>query len=45
MEQDIQMLKQKMAELVNSEDVQYDDIYKIKLEMDNIIDKYYFEQM
>lgn len=45
MEQDIQMLKQKMAELVNSEDVQYDDIYKIKLEMDNIIDKYYFEQI
>lgn len=45
MEQDIQMLKQRMAELVNSDDVQYDDIYKIKLEMDDIIDKYYFEQI
>lgn len=45
MEQDIQKLKQRMAELIQSENLQYDDIYKIKLEMDDLIDKYYFEQI
>lgn len=45
MEQDIQKLKQRMAELVQNENLQYDDIYKIKLEMDDLIDKYYFEQI
>lgn len=45
MEQDIQILKQRMSELISSEDVKYEDIYKMKLEMDALIDKYYFEQM
>ncbi|MCI5892993.1 MAG: Spo0E family sporulation regulatory protein-aspartic acid phosphatase [Clostridiales bacterium] len=45
MEQDIQKLKQRMAELVKNDNLQYDDIYKIKLEMDDLIDKYYFEQV
>ncbi len=45
MEQDIQKLKQRMAELVKSDELNYDDIYKIKLEMDDLIDKYYFEQI
>jgi len=45
MEQDIQKLKQRMAELISRDDLKYDDIYKIKLEMDDIIDKYYFEQI
>ena len=45
MEQDIQVLRQRMAELVKNENLKYDDIYKMKLEMDDIIDKYYFEQM
>ena len=34
-----------MAELVKNENLKYDDIYKMKLEMDDIIDKYYFEQI
>ncbi|PWL84324.1 MAG: hypothetical protein DBY15_01865 [Clostridiales bacterium] len=45
MEQDIQVLRQRMAELVKNENLKYDDIYKMKLEMDDIIDKYYFEQI
>ena len=45
MEQDIQVLRQRMAELVKNESLKYDDIYKMKLEMDDIIDKYYFEQI
>ena len=45
MEQDIQVLSQRMAELVKNENLKYDDIYKMKLEMDDIIDKYYFEQI
>ena len=45
MEQDIQVLRQRMAELVKNENLKYDDIYKMKLEMDEIIDKYYFEQI
>ncbi|HIV86190.1 MAG TPA: hypothetical protein H9900_05200 [Candidatus Monoglobus merdigallinarum] len=45
MEKDIQELKQHMAELVSSDNINYDDIYKMKLEMDVLIDKYYFEQM
>ncbi len=45
MEQDIQILKQRMAELLSSDDVKYEDIYKMKLEMDALIDKYYFENI
>ena len=45
MEQYIQVLRQRMAELVKNENLKYDDIYKMKLEMDDIIDKYYFEQI
>lgn len=45
MEQDIQILKQRMAELVNSDELKYEDIYKMKLEMDALIDKYYFENI
>ena len=45
MEQDIQVLRQRMAELVKNENLKYYDIYKMKLEMDDIIDKYYFEQI
>ena len=45
MEQDIQVLRQRMAELVKNENLKYDDIYKMKLEIDDIIDKYYFEQI
>lgn len=45
MEQEIQKLKQRMAELASCEELKYDDIYKIKLEMDDLIDKYYFEQV
>ena len=45
MEQDIQVLRQRMAELVKNENLKYDDIYKMKLAMDDIIDKYYFEQI
>lgn len=45
MEKDIQELKQRMAELVQNDNLKYEDIYKMKLEMDDIIDKYYFEQM
>lgn len=45
MEQDIQKLKQRMAELIKNDDLNYDDIYKIKLEMDDLIDKYYFDHM
>ena len=45
MEQDIQVLRQRMTELVKNENLKYDDIYKMKLEMDDIIDKYYFEQI
>ncbi len=45
MEQDIQKLKQRMAELAQNDNLRYEDIYKIKLEMDDMIDKYYFEQM
>lgn len=45
LEQDIQVLRQRMAELVKNENLKYDDIYKMKLEMDDIIDKYYFEQI
>ena len=45
MEQDIQVLRQRMGELVKNENLKYDDIYKMKLEMDDIIDKYYFEQI
>lgn len=37
------MIRQRMAELANNEMLEYDDIYKIKLEMDDLIDKYYFE--
>ena len=44
-EQDIQVFIQRMAELVKNENLKYDDIYKMKLEMDDIIDKYYFEQI
>lgn len=45
MEQDIQVLRQRLVELVKNENLKYDDIYKMKLEMDDIIDKYYFEQI
>ena len=45
MEKDIMELKQRMAELVANDNLQYDDIYRIKLEMDVLIDKYYFEQI
>ena len=45
MENDIMILKQRMAELVNNDNLKYDDIYKMKLEMDVIIDKYYFDEM
>lgn len=45
MEQDIQMIRQRMVELASNETLEYDDIYRIKLEMDNLIDKYYFEQI
>lgn len=45
MEQDIQKIRQRMAELLSSENLKYEDIYKMKLEMDALIDKYYFENI
>ena len=45
MEQDLQILKQRLSELVSNETLKYEDVYKIKLEMDDLIYKYYFEQM
>ncbi len=45
MEQDLQILKQRLTELVSNETLKYEDVYKIKLEMDDLIDKYYFEQV
>ncbi len=45
LEQDIQVLKERMAELLTHDTINYKDIYKIKIEMDELIDKYYFEQM
>ena len=45
MEQDLQILKERLSELVSNETLKYEDVYKIKLEMDDLIDKYYFDQI
>ncbi len=43
MEHDFAILKNKLMELVQKEKLSYDDIYRLKLEMDILIDQYYFE--
>lgn len=43
MEHDLAVLKLKMLELVQKEQLSYEDVYRLKLEMDVLIDEYYFE--
>lgn len=43
LENDFDVLKQKLAELAKKESLSYDDIYRLKLDMDVLIDRYYFE--
>ena len=45
MQHDFDLLKQKMAELSRRETVDYKEVYRLKLELDKWIEKYYFENM
>lgn len=45
MQQDFEEIKKKMNDLFQQEKVDYKEVYKLKLELDEWIEKYYFENI
>nr|QGT50990.1 hypothetical protein Firmicute1046_0660 [uncultured Firmicutes bacterium] len=45
MQKDFEEIKKKMSDLFRQEKVDYKEVYKLKLELDEWIEKYYFDNI